>query len=161
MKARLNNTQGISLVVVLMVMAILLTVIGAGLIFSGINTKVAMNYRTGTRAFNAADTGMLAIALSVTPGVTPSSTPVTLGNNLCYRFGKRDGTVLTPTPVVKSAAGFSLGSGTGYNSSGYNFYQYTLNVTGTYSTGSTCPSLGNETAAREVEGLALYGPIAN
>jgi Tfp pilus assembly protein PilX len=43
MKARLNNTQGISLVVVLMVMAILLTVIGAGLIFSGINTKVAMN----------------------------------------------------------------------------------------------------------------------
>ena len=79
MKARLNNNQGISLVVVLMVMAILLTVIGAGLIFSGINTKVAMNYRTGTRAFNAADTGMLAIALSVTPGTTPSSTPVTLG----------------------------------------------------------------------------------
>jgi hypothetical protein len=161
MIAKLNNNRGISLVVVLMVMAILLTVIGAGLIFSGINTKVAMNYRTGTRAFNAADTGMLAIALSVTPGVTPPSTPVTLGNNLCYRFGKRDGTVLTPTPVVKSGAGFSLGSGTGYNSSGYNFHQYTLNVTGTYSTGSTCPSVGNETAAREVEGLALYGPIAN
>ena len=98
MKARLNNNQGISLVVVLMVMAILLTVISAGLIFSGINTKVAMNYRTGTRAFNAADTGMLAVALSVTPGTTPSSTPVTLGDNLCYRFGKRDGTRrLTPT----------------------------------------------------------------
>ncbi|MGZ8530314.1 MAG: PilX N-terminal domain-containing pilus assembly protein, partial [Candidatus Binatia bacterium] len=70
MKARLKNNQGISLVVVLMVMAILLMVISAGLIFSGINTKVAMNYRTGSRAFNAADTGMLAIALSVTPGAT-------------------------------------------------------------------------------------------
>ncbi len=109
MKARLNSNQGISLVVVLMVMAILLTVIGAGLIFSGINTKVAMNYRTGTRAFNAADTGMLAIALSVTPGATPSSTPVTLGNNLCYRFGKRDGTPSSMTPTLKTQGGLLAG----------------------------------------------------
>jgi len=160
MKARLNNNRGISLVVVLMVMAILLTVIGAGLIFSGINTKVAMNYRTGIRAFNAADTGMLAIALSVAPGTTPSSTPVSLGSNLCYRFGKRDGTLPSMTPTMKNQVGYSLGSGTGYNVSGYSFYQYQVNVTGTYNTNSTCPSVGNETAAREVEALALYGPVA-
>lgn len=160
MKAKLRSDRGISLVVVLMVMAILLTVVGAGLIFSGVNTKVAMNYRTGSRAFNAADTGMLAIALSVTPGSTPSSTPVTLGNNLCYRFGKRDGTPSSMTPTMKSEIGYSLGSGTGYNVSGYTFYQYQVNVTGTYSTSSTCPSVGNETAAREVEALALYGPVA-
>lgn len=160
MKARLDNNQGISLVVVLMVMAILLTVIGAGLIFSGINTKVAMNYRTGIRAFNAADTGMLAIALSVTPGAIPSSTPISLASNLCYRFGKRDGTLPSMTPTMKSEVGYSLGSGTGYNVSGYSFYQYQVNVTGTYNTTSTCPSVGNETAAREVEALALYGPVA-
>ena len=160
MKTRLRNNQGISLVVVLMVMAILLTVIGAGLIFSGINTKVAMNYRTGSRAFNAADTGMLAIAFSVTPGATPSATPVTLGSNLCYRFGKRNGTLPSMTPTIKNQVGYSLGSGTGYNVSGYSFYQYQVNVTGTYSLASGCPSVGNESAAREVEALALYGPVA-
>ena len=160
MKGKLPNDRGISLVVVLMVMAILLTVIGAGLLFSGINTKVAMNYRTGNKAFNAADTGILAIASVITPGTTPSSTPALLGNSLCYRFGKRDGTIPSLTPVLKPGTGYSLGSGTGYNTSGYSFYQYTVNVTGTYSTGSTCPSVGNEMAAREVEALALYGPVA-
>jgi len=161
MKTWLRNNQGISLVVVLMVMAILLTVIGAGLMFSGINTKVAANYRTGTRAFNAADTGMLAIALSVTPGTIPSSTPVTLGNNLCYRFGNRLGTPSSMTPTMKTQAGYSLGSGTGYNVSGYSFYQYQVNVTGTYNLASGCPSIGSEMAAREVEALALYGPVAH
>ena len=81
MKARLNNNRGISLVVVLMVMAILLTVIGAGLIFSGINTKVAMNYRTGT-GVQRRRYRHVGHRPSVTPGVTPSSAPVTLGDNL-------------------------------------------------------------------------------
>jgi len=161
MKMKLSNDRGISLIVVLMVMAILLSVIGAGLMFSGINTKVAMNYRTGSKAFNAADTGILAIAMTITPGTIPSSTPVLLGNSLCYRFGPRLGPAPTTlTPILKSGTGYSLGSGTGYNTSGYAFYQYTVNVTGTYSTGSTCPSVGNEMAAREVEALALYGPVA-
>jgi Tfp pilus assembly protein PilX len=160
MKATLKNERGISLVVILMVMTVLLTVIGAGLLLSGVNTKVAMNYRTGTKAFNAADVGINAIAAAIAPNTTPSSTPVSLGNSLCYRFGKRDGTVPTLTPTVTSGEGYSLGSGTGYNTSGYSFYQYQVNVTGTYSTGSNCPSVGNETAAREVEALALYGPVA-
>jgi Tfp pilus assembly protein PilX len=160
MKTTLKNDRGISLVVILMVMTLLLTVIGAGLLLSGVNTKVAMNYRTGTKSFNAADLGINAIAAAIAPNTTPSSTPVSLGNSLCYRFGKRDGTVPTLTPTAASGTGYSLGSGTGYNTSGYSFYQYQINVTGTYSTGSTCPSVGNETAAREVEALAQYGPVA-
>jgi PilX N-terminal len=162
MKTVFRNNQGISLVVVLMVMAILLTVIGAGLIFSGINTKVTMNYRTGTRAFNAADTGMLAIAFQVEPNWTPPSptTLFSLGNNICYRFGNRLGTPSSMTPTIKSEVGYSLGSGTGYNVSGYSFYQYQVNVTGTYSLASGCPSIGSEMAAREIEALALYGPVA-
>lgn len=160
MKARLNNNRGISLLIVLMVMAILLTVIGAGMIFSGINTKVAMNYRSGTRAFNAADTGLLAIALTITPGTMPSSTPVSLGNNLCYRFGTRDGVLPTMTPTVKQQPQYSLANGEAIGGTGYNFYQYTVNVTGMVGTGSptTCPAINAETAAREVEALALYGP---
>jgi hypothetical protein len=162
MKEKLPNNRGISLVVVLMVMTILLSVIGAGLMFSGINTKIAMNYRTGTKSFNAADTGINAVAILISPTATISSTPVSLGNNLCYRFGKRDGTVPTLQPVVKPGTGYSLGSGTGYNTSGYSFYQYQINVTGTYSTGTSCPAANSasELAAREVEARVTYGPVA-
>jgi Tfp pilus assembly protein PilX len=160
MKSKLRDSQGITLVVVLMVMAILLSVVGAGLLFSGINTKITGNYQTGTRAFYAADIGINAVASAVTPGSSPSSTPVSLGNNVCYRFGKRDGTVPSFQPAIKSGTGFSLGSGTGYNASGYSFYQYQINVTGTFNPGTNCPSVGNETAAREIEAQAMYGPVA-
>jgi len=160
MKSKLGDSQGITLVVVLMVMAILLSVVGAGLLISGINTKITGNYQTGTRAFYAADIGINALASAITPGSSPSSTSVSLGNNICYRFGKRDGTVPSFQPTVKSGAGFSLGSGTGYNASGYSFYQYQINVTGTFSPATSCPSVGTETAAREVEAQATYGPVA-
>ena len=58
MKSKLRDSQGITLVVVLMVMAILLSVVGAGLLFSGINMKISGNYQTGARAFYAADIGI-------------------------------------------------------------------------------------------------------
>ena len=157
---KLTGDRGITLIVVLMVMAILLSVIGAGLMFSGINTKIAMNYRTGTKAFNAADIGITAVATTVSLNPSFSTTAVSLGNSLCYRFGYRDGTVPSTNPVVKPVAGYTLNSGTGYNTSGYSFYQYPIVVTGTYSTGSSCPSVGNETAARVVEAQAMYGPVS-
>lgn len=165
-KDKLTNERGISLIVVLMVMAILLSVVGAGLLFSGINTKVAVNYRTGTRAFYAADVGInsVATALTLNPSISSTSQqvpqPTGSAGTLCYRFGKRDGTQPSLQPSLKSNPGYSLGSGTGYNTSGYSFYQYQLNVTGTYSTGSSCPTIGNETAAREVEAQAMYGPVS-
>ncbi|HWO42651.1 MAG TPA: pilus assembly PilX N-terminal domain-containing protein [Candidatus Eisenbacteria bacterium] len=161
----LAGQEGLSLVVVLMVMAIMLSVVGAGLLFSGINTKIITNYQSGARAFNAADTGINAVTSSLALNPTFSATPVVLQQDtatntvLCYRFGKRDGTVPSPQPVVRSEAGFSLGSGTGYNNSGYSFYQYQINVTGSFSTGTTCPSVGAELAAREVEAQAMYGPV--
>ncbi len=160
-KSRLQDDRGITLIVVLMVMAILLSVVGAGLLFSGINTKVAMNYRTGTKAFNAADIGITAIASTVTVGgITPVG-PTSLGSNLCYRSGYRDPSVVVSTaPVIKSSAGYSLGTGTGYNASGYAFYQYPIAVTGSYVTGATCPTAGSETAARVVEAQAMYGPVS-
>jgi type II secretory pathway pseudopilin PulG len=165
MKSTLTNERGISLIVVLMVMAIMLSVVGAGLLFSAINTKRTMNFQVGTRAFNAADTGINAVASSLALNPTFSATPVVLqqdtSNNtvLCYRFGRRDGTVPSPQPVAKSSAGFSLGSGTGYNASGYSFYQYQINVTGSFSTGTSCPAANAELAAREVEAQAMYGPV--
>ena len=70
MKFKLKDNQGITLVVVLMVMAILLSVIGAGLLFSGINTKITANYQLGTKAFYAADMGMSDAVTRIGPDPT-------------------------------------------------------------------------------------------
>lgn len=160
MKSKVADVRGITLVVVLMIMVILLSVIGTGLMFSGINTKIAMNYRTGTMAFNAADIGITTVATLVSspPNFPANTTAFALGSNLCYRFGYRNGSVPSTTPVIKSKAGFSLGSGSGSNAGGFVVHQYPIAVTGTYNTGA-CPSLGNETAARVVEAQAEFGPV--
>jgi hypothetical protein len=159
--SKFANEHGITLIVVLMVMAILLSVIGAGLLFSGINTKVTMNYRTGSKAFNAADIGITAVATTLTASGVTTVGPTGPTNNLCYRSGYRDPSVTVSTsPVIKPSAGYSLGSGTGYNTSGYAFYQYPVAVTGSYVTGNTCPTPGNESAARVIEAQAMYGPVS-
>jgi hypothetical protein len=160
MKFKLKDNQGITLVVVLMVMAILLSVIGAGLLFSGINTKITANYQLGTKAFYAADMGMSDAVTRIGPDPTVVSIPVTAvpgASGLTYRSGRRADTSPQPFVYLRTTqqAGFSLGSGTGYNTSGYVFNEYQLNVTGSYTT-----AWGTELAAREIEAIAAYGPAA-
>ena len=158
MKSKLTNDRGITLVVVLIVMVILLSVIGGGLLFSGINTKITANYQTGTKAFYAADTGISAALnqLALDPTTSTAALSQNMGGGLAYRSGHRTDT--TPQPLVflrvQSQPGYSLGSGTGYNPSGYSFYEYQMNVTGTYTT-----AYGTELAGREVEAIATYGPV--
>lgn len=158
MKPKLQDNQGVTLVVVLVVMMILLSIIGAGLLFSGINTKITANYQTGTKAFYAADTGINAAVnqLALDPSVATAALSRDLGGGLAYRSGHR--TDSTPQPLqflrMKSESGYSLGSGTGYNASGYAFYEYRMNITGTYTT-----TYGTELAGREIEAIATYGPV--
>jgi len=159
MKNKLKDDQGITLVVVLMMMAILLSVIGAGLLFSGINTKIIGSYQRGTSAFYAADAGIgeAITQLSANPATALAAFgPVDLGNGLKYRSGNR--TAASPQPMqfvgTRQETGYSLNTGTGYNASGYNFYQYQINVTGTQEVA------GIEVAGREVESQALFGPVA-
>ena len=158
MKSKLQDNQGVTLVVVLVVMVILLSVIGAGLLFSGINSKITANYQTGTKAFYAADTGINAALnqLALDPATATAALSKNMGGGLAYRSGHR--TDSTPQPLqflrTQSQSGYSLGSGTGYNASGYTFYQYQMNVTGTYTS-----SYGTELAGREIEAVASYGPV--
>ena len=159
MRTRLKNDTGITLVVVLMTMAILLSVIGAGLMFSGINTKITGNYQQGTRAFYAADAGIgQGISqLSANPTLAVAAFgPTSLGNGLKYRSGSRSAGSPQPLQLVgkQQGTGFSLNAGTGYNATGYVFYQYQMNVTGTYEVGMV------EMAGREVEAQALFGPLS-
>jgi len=153
----LKNQKGITLVVVLMVMALLLSIIGGSLLFSGINTKITGNYQNATRAFYAADTGVSAAIsqLNSNPVVATAAFSLNMGNGLTYRSGHRTDTSAQPLQFngTTTQPGYSLGSGTGYNTTGYTFYQYQINVTGTFNPG------GTELAGREVEARATYGPV--
>lgn len=158
MRYQLQDKRGMTLIVVLVVMMILLSVIGAGLLFSGINSKISGNYQTGTKAFYAADTGINAALnqLTLDPATATAALSRNLGGGLAYRSGHR--TDSTPQPLqflrTQSQSGYSLGSGTGYNASGYKFHEYQMNVTGTYTT-----AYGTELAGREIEAVATYGPV--
>jgi hypothetical protein len=160
-KLKIVEERGITLVVVLTTMAILLSVIGAGLLFSGVNTKITGNYQSGTRAFYAADAG-LGEAVSQLSANQATVEAITMNRDLSgdgkvkYRGGGRT----TPGPVAqfvgtRAGTGDTLSSGLpGYNESGgYGYYQYQLNVTGTYEVG------GTEMAGRSVEAQALFGPV--
>jgi PilX N-terminal len=161
MRAKLREDKGITLVVVLMSMAILLSVIGAGLLFSGVNTKITGNYQQGTRAFYAADAG-LGEAVSLLSANQSVVEAIIIDRNLDPRLKYRGGPRTAPGPVAvfvgtRAGTGDSLGSGLpGYNeSNGYSFYQYELTVTGTYEVVA-----GTELAGRSVEAQALFGPVA-
>ena len=162
MRAKLRDNQGITLVVVLMTMAILLSVIGAGLLFSGINAKITGSYQAGTQAFFTADAGLSeAVSMLSADQVAVQALGLNRDLNGDGRLIYRGGSRLTPGPVAqfvgtRSGTGDSLSSGLpGYNeSNGYSFYQYQLNVTGTNVVA------GIEVAGREVEAQALFGPVA-
>ena len=162
MRAKLRESEGMTLVVVLMTMAILLSVIGAGLLFSGVNTKITGNYQQGTRAFYAADAG-LGEAVSLISANQSAVQAITIARDLNGdgRLKYRGGPRTAPGPVAefvgtRAGTGDSLSSGLpGYNeSNGYSFYQYQLTVTGTYETA------GTELAGRSVQAQALFGPVA-
>lgn len=158
-QSRLRGEQGITLVAVLMVMAILLSIIGAGLLFSGVNTKMTANYQLGTKAFYAADTGINAALSQLSENTTTSTAAMTgtIDGNLGYRSGSRTATS-AQAMVFKGTVdkpGYRLNRGSGYNTSGYTYNQYQLNMTGTYTT-----AWGTEVAGREVEAQALFGPVS-
>ena len=159
MTVKLKDNRGMTLAVVLMIMAILAAVIGAGLLFSGINTKITGSYQSGTRAFYVADAGLGhgMSQLSANPAASIAAFgPVDMGNGLKYRSGSRAAGTPQPIQLVakQQGVGYSLNTGTGYNATGYTFYQYQINVTGTYEVA------GSEMAGREIEAQTLFGPVS-
>jgi Tfp pilus assembly protein PilX len=156
----LRSERGVSLIVVLMLMVIILAMAGAGMLFSSMDLRATGNYRAGTQAFFAADTGVNdAYARIVTnPDATIAALtfgPVTLPGGLSYCSGHVGSDCPQPPPdpkVISNAPLYSLGVSNPYNSSGgagHQFYQYQINMTG----------VGPLAAAREVEAQVQYGPI--
>jgi Tfp pilus assembly protein PilX len=65
-KTILRNERGLTLALVLMMMVVLLSITGAGLLFSSLNVKASANLKGGTAALQAADAG-IQHALAATP----------------------------------------------------------------------------------------------
>lgn len=93
MKAILKNKQGMALVIAIMVMVILLSITGAGLLFSGLNLKTTSNLKTGSAALQVADAG-IQHALAVIPN----------GTNFPYGSGAN---VVSTTVFPISTSGYS------------------------------------------------------
>jgi hypothetical protein len=158
MNSPLRNNKGAILLAVLIIMALLISIIGAGLQFSGVNAKITGNYQSGTKAFYAADTGSAASLNQLGPDSTLATAAfsVTLGNGLSYRSGNRTDTSAQPLLYKGNVTqgGYAFSSGIAYNNSGYLFYKYQINVTGLYN------PWGTEVAGREIEAHATYGPVS-
>jgi Tfp pilus assembly protein PilX len=155
-----RSERGISLIVVLMLMVIILAIVGAGLFFSGIDLRVSGNYRAGTQAFYAADTGasfgfsriQSSVALSTASfGPTPANGGFYCSGTIASTASCTAGQQL-PAPTTLPAQEATLSSGAVYNSdrAGFFTYQYQIDATG---------AGGPLGAARQVQALATFGPV--
>jgi hypothetical protein len=145
-----GHERGLALVITLSVMAALL--VGAVILLRvvSIERDVAVSSISAEGAFFAADAGINVALDTIGPDADTCATVRTpLGGGYAYQ-------VLNTPPHTscfagtQRVAGYSVGSGTGYNTSGYVFYTYAFTGLGT----------GPRSAQRTIDARAVYGPIA-
>lgn len=97
----IKDSQGIALMVVIMIMAILLSITGASLLFSGLNLKIVSNLKTTSAAIHVADAGIQHALALIPSGTTFAyTTETTLLNS--YSFG--NGYTYTVTAINDAAS---------------------------------------------------------
>jgi Tfp pilus assembly protein PilX len=141
---------GLVLVIALSAMAVLL--VGAVVLLRvvSIDRDVAASTVAAEGSFFAADAAINVALDTIAPDVESCASGRTpIGGGYAYQ-------VLNTPPNTscfagtQRVAGYSVGSGTGYNPSGYVFYTYAFTGLGT----------GPRSAQRTIEARAVYGPIA-
>ena len=145
-----------SILVIALLIMVLLSFLGVTLLtVASTEHSIASNSQWSEGALMAADAGVNKGINQLSANAQTSSAQInstTLGS-YTYRSGRRTGAAAPLNFVgARTEAGYSLAVGTGYNPSGYVFHTYQVNAVGTGG-----PS---QTAAREVEVQAEYGPIA-
>lgn len=156
-----DGEKGSVLMVALMVMVVLSLLGVAFLLLSNSETTVASNALWAEGSFYAAEAGVQTgiNQLSANRATSTAAIPVTsIGGSsgqgdvsYSFRSGSRTDTSAQPLQFIgtRTATGYSVEAGTGYNPSGYDFYIYQMNVTGT----------GPRNTEREIEVQAEYGPV--
>ena len=150
-----QRETGSVLVIALLIM-VLLSFLGVTLLtVASTEHTIAANSQWSEGALMAADAGVNRgiNQLSANAQTSIAQINLTTIGSYAYRSGRRTGSAAPLTFIgARTEAGYSLAVGTGYNPSGYVFHTYQVNAVGTGG-----PS---QTAAREVEVQAEYGPIA-
>ncbi len=151
-----SSERGTVLVLVL-IMLVLFFALGMAILASALTeSRVAHNDEWFEGALYAAEAG-LQTGIDQVNGNIDDSTQAIANSALSDSYGFRSGGRAdgAPQPLQfqgsNTAAGYSISTGTGYNPSGYVFFQYQINATGT----------APRNISREVEGLVEYGPVAN
>src|SRR5437867_6324045 len=112
MKTILRNERGLTLAVVLMMMVILISIIGAGLLFSSLNLKASANLKGGTAVLQASDAGIQHALVAIPAGGDFDSFWIGTGlanfpcKNSSGTTGTCNGTIYKPT-LMASLAGYS------------------------------------------------------
>lgn len=145
------DQRGLALVIALSVMAALL--VGAVVLLRAVSMErdvAAVRSVAAEGSFFAADAAINVALDTIGPDVESCATPRTpIGRGYAYQVAN------TPPHTscfagTQRVAGYSVGSGTGYNPSGYVFYTYAFTGVGT----------GPRSAQRAIDARAVYGPIA-
>jgi hypothetical protein len=141
-----SDERGMALVMALFIMAILLAAGSVLVRMSATEGDIAYSTMWSEGSFFAADA---AINVGLNQGVAPTNqtasavTQTTIGGSFAYQGNVTfSGTNQQP--------GFALGSGTGYNTGGFVFYNYAVTGSGT----------GPRSAQRTIDVVATYGPVA-
>lgn len=108
MKNQLVNSHGIALTVVIFVIAILFTLSGSALLFSGLDLKMTSAMKTGTNALHAGDAG-IQHALGIIPP----------GTNFNYSTDASNPTCIIPSTSCSSTK-FDFGNGYSYTVTAVN-----------------------------------------
>jgi Tfp pilus assembly protein PilX len=142
MKTILRNERGLTLAIVLMMMVVLLSITGAGLLFSNLNLKASANLKGGTVALQAADAG-IQHALAATPA----------GGDFDSFW---TGTGLANFPCKNSSGTTGTCNGTTYKptlTGSINGYSYTVVV-------ENDTTVVNETATGDVNKIVIFTSTA-
>src|SRR5438067_7395017 len=142
MKTILRNERGFTLAIVLMMMVVLLSITGAGLLFSSLNLKASANLKGGTVALQAADAG-IQHALAAIPA----------GGNFSSFW---TGTGLTNFPCKDSSGTTGTCNGTTYKptlTGSINGYSYTAVV-------ENDTTVVNETATNDINKTVILTSTA-
>ena len=149
---KMNSEKG-SVLVMAMLLIVLLMLLGMGLVaMSETELLIAHNDQLSEAAFQAADAAVQHGIDGLTVGSTNAVVPNTgIGDGFVFRSGGRDDNSPQPPELIGSvrAPGYSAGTGTGYNYSGYQFRVFAVSGTGT----------GPRNAQHEVEVQILLGPF--
>ena len=151
------DERGIASVMAIFIMVLLL-VSGIFLLrMSSTEGDISYGTMAAEGSFFAADAGVNVGVDIVQPSVPPptcvNSTPTSVdANNPTYRYTVASGPGADANCFLNTSKkpGYSIGSGTGYNTGGFVFYNYAITGSGT----------GPRSAQRTIDAQVAYGPVA-